>query len=56
MCHMARFDFAIIMIAAGEAGQVSCNRARAIYVGHEQRRATKTDHMAQKSIFPLKTI
>ena len=56
MCRMVRFDFVIIVIAAGEVGQDSCHHVHAIDVGHKQRRATKTDHIAQKPIFPLETI
>ena len=56
MCHAVRFDFPIIVIAAGGVGQDSCHRASAVYVGHEQRRTMKTDHIAQKPIFPLETI
>ena len=56
MCCAIRFDFEIIVIAAREVGQDSCYCVCAIYVGHKQRRATKTDHIAQKPMFPLETI
>ena len=56
MCDKVRFDFAIIVIAAGEVGQDFCHRARAIYIGHKKRREKKTDHIVQKPILPLETI
>ena len=56
MCHAVRFDFAVVVIAAREAVQDLCHRARDICVDHEKRRATKTDNITQKPIIPVKTI
>ena len=52
MCHAVRFDFlAVVVIAAREVVQDLCHCERDICVNHEQRRATKTDNIAQKPIF-----
>ena len=52
MCHAVRFNFTIIVIAAGEVGQDLCLRVCVIYVLSQAKKSNKNRSYSSETNFP----